>query len=207
MGHGFCDNMSKCQTLNFATDDVEVITRAVMNISKTIDIKPEDLRGIGIQISRLEKLTATHDVAKGSIVKLFKKAAENSKNNKLDDASNNASTSTSENDTSSNNIPTSSKTVEKSKGSIKTFVKPLEELKESNDEIRNINFEVDASSSVSKEYKKLDDTVPSAKISSPKKKDTSKKGKKLVKNKSNNTLEKFFGERKTYSKTLGPVSY
>lgn len=54
MGHGFCDNVTK--TINFpqATDNLDAITKQVLEVCKKLDVKPEDMRGIGIQISKLE---------------------------------------------------------------------------------------------------------------------------------------------------------
>lgn len=54
MGHGFCDNVTK--TINFpqATDNIDAITKQVLDVCKKLDVKPKDMRGIGIQISKLE---------------------------------------------------------------------------------------------------------------------------------------------------------
>lgn len=199
MGHGFCDNVSKCQTLNSATDDIEIITKAIMNISKTMDIKPEELRGIGIQISRLEKLT-TENESKGSLVTFFKKASESLKPTfQSDNASNNSNSLIASN----NNISTSTNSEEISKNSIKMFTKPLNEIESSANERKSPVFAAETTW-LNNDPKKVNDARTHIKRS-PNKKNNSKKGKKLVKNKSVNTLDNFFGQRKSSSRILGPV--
>lgn len=54
MGHGFCDNVTKTMNFPQATDNLDAITKQVLDICKKLDVKPEDMRGIGIQISKLE---------------------------------------------------------------------------------------------------------------------------------------------------------
>ncbi|KAK9507032.1 hypothetical protein O3M35_008863 [Rhynocoris fuscipes] len=54
LGHGVCDQVSKGITLPSATSDSNIIYREVLKIMKNLNINCKDLRGIGIQLSRLE---------------------------------------------------------------------------------------------------------------------------------------------------------
>lgn len=54
MGHGVCDVMNKSQNLNEFTADLEVIKRTVLQLNNELNIAPEELRGIGIQITKLD---------------------------------------------------------------------------------------------------------------------------------------------------------
>ncbi|XP_078589278.1 DNA repair protein REV1-like isoform X2 [Branchiostoma floridae x Branchiostoma japonicum] len=53
MGHGICDSLSKSSTLGLATDDPKVIGKEAWNILCQMKLLPSDLRGLGIQITRL----------------------------------------------------------------------------------------------------------------------------------------------------------
>lgn len=55
MGHGFCDNITKSVTLAAYTCDLPLISETVFNIKKQLKVPPQELRGIGIQISKLNK--------------------------------------------------------------------------------------------------------------------------------------------------------
>ncbi|KAJ0175999.1 hypothetical protein K1T71_008173 [Dendrolimus kikuchii] len=54
MGHGFCNVINKSVSLNTATNNMEVITREVISLCKKQNIDPKEMRGIGIQITKLE---------------------------------------------------------------------------------------------------------------------------------------------------------
>ncbi|XP_011342252.2 DNA repair protein REV1 isoform X2 [Ooceraea biroi] len=54
MGHGPCNYLTKSKNLIAAVDDVSVIRKEVVSIWNQLHLTPEDMRGIGIQISRLE---------------------------------------------------------------------------------------------------------------------------------------------------------
>ncbi|KAJ8719750.1 hypothetical protein PYW08_011925 [Mythimna loreyi] len=58
MGHGFCNVINKSTSLNNATNDVEVITKEVISICKKQNIDPKEMRGIGIQITKLEPVNS-----------------------------------------------------------------------------------------------------------------------------------------------------
>ncbi|XP_050719708.1 DNA repair protein REV1-like isoform X2 [Eriocheir sinensis] len=54
MGHGVCDNIAKSASLNCATSSADVIERETLVLLKQIKSPPQDFRGVGIQVSRLE---------------------------------------------------------------------------------------------------------------------------------------------------------
>lgn len=54
MGHGFCNIINKSTSLNTATSDVEIIIKEVISIFKKLNIDPKEMRGVGIQITKLE---------------------------------------------------------------------------------------------------------------------------------------------------------
>ena len=72
-GHGVCDNMSRSVQLHTPTDKVEVVFKEVLNLVKACsDLSPSDLRGVGITISKLEKINAGKNSASNSILKFMK---------------------------------------------------------------------------------------------------------------------------------------
>lgn len=56
LGHGVCDNVTKTTTLADFTGDPELIERTVMAIKRSINVQPEEIRGVGIQIGKLTPL-------------------------------------------------------------------------------------------------------------------------------------------------------
>ncbi|XP_023315585.1 DNA repair protein REV1 [Trichogramma pretiosum] len=54
MGHGICDTFNKSKNLIAHTDDSVIIARETINLWNQFNQNPEDARGIGIQISKLE---------------------------------------------------------------------------------------------------------------------------------------------------------
>lgn len=73
MGHGFCDNVTKSVTLASYTCDLAVITKTVFSIKNVLNVPPQELRGIGIQISKLN--TSQADGPKTNALKnMFEKA-------------------------------------------------------------------------------------------------------------------------------------
>lgn len=69
MGHGFCNVINKSTSLNNATNDVEVITKEVISLCKKQNIDPKEMRGIGIQVTKLEPLNSKP--SKGAINKFL----------------------------------------------------------------------------------------------------------------------------------------
>ncbi|WAR14703.1 REV1-like protein [Mya arenaria] len=57
MGHGICNNFSKSVTLPMATDEARIVGRETISLLKQHKVAPDDLRGIGIQIQKLEPAT------------------------------------------------------------------------------------------------------------------------------------------------------
>lgn len=54
MGHGFCDHVTKSTTLPAPTSDLDVINQTICNIKNILNVPAKELRGIGIQISKLD---------------------------------------------------------------------------------------------------------------------------------------------------------
>uniref|UniRef100_A0A1B6D5V3 DNA repair protein REV1 n=1 Tax=Clastoptera arizonana TaxID=38151 RepID=A0A1B6D5V3_9HEMI len=54
LGHGVCDNFTKSSTLASPTIESSIILREILALNKQLNISPKDMRGIGIQLSRLE---------------------------------------------------------------------------------------------------------------------------------------------------------
>ncbi|XP_043679975.1 DNA repair protein REV1 [Vespula pensylvanica] len=54
MGHGPCDYITKSKNLMSAIDNLTIITKEIIGIWNQLHQTPKDMRGIGIQISRLE---------------------------------------------------------------------------------------------------------------------------------------------------------
>ncbi|KAG7188595.1 hypothetical protein KM043_008225 [Ampulex compressa] len=56
MGHGLCDYMTRSKNLIAAVNELAIIKKEVISLWNQMQQIPEDVRGIGIQISRLEIL-------------------------------------------------------------------------------------------------------------------------------------------------------
>ncbi|CAO1352082.1 unnamed protein product [Diamesa serratosioi] len=54
MGHGVCDSISKSVSLSVLTDDYSIVEMNTLKVINLMNIPPEDLRGLGIQLSKLE---------------------------------------------------------------------------------------------------------------------------------------------------------
>ncbi|KAH8303594.1 hypothetical protein KR018_005623 [Drosophila ironensis] len=77
MGHGVCDVVNKTSPLRHPTDDVNVITAQVLKMMKIVNLPPNELRGIGIHLS---KLVDASEVRKENILKeMFVKMVEKKK--------------------------------------------------------------------------------------------------------------------------------
>ncbi|GAB0100180.1 DNA repair protein Rev1 [Sergentomyia squamirostris] len=68
MGHGICDHITKSASLPGFTDDPEAIFRAVWRISEELSVDPAELRGIGVQVTKLSKQETPKS---SSLVNLF----------------------------------------------------------------------------------------------------------------------------------------
>ncbi|XP_076821488.1 DNA repair protein REV1-like isoform X2 [Clavelina lepadiformis] len=78
-GHGVCQSLSKCKSLDFFTDDCDVIKREAIILMKSLQTNIPDLRGIGIQLTQLQSAAAKIDVHKSAIGKFMKPKEEDSK--------------------------------------------------------------------------------------------------------------------------------
>ncbi|XP_022215367.2 DNA repair protein Rev1 [Drosophila obscura] len=77
MGHGVCDTVNKSVILPHSTDDVNVITSQVLKLMKESGLPPNELRGIGIHLSRLSD---ANEVKKGNVLlQMFEKMSEKRK--------------------------------------------------------------------------------------------------------------------------------
>ncbi|KAG0144249.1 hypothetical protein CROQUDRAFT_65240 [Cronartium quercuum f. sp. fusiforme G11] len=76
LGHGICDEQSKATKISgpadSATDDGPRIGEEAWKLIKNMNIPPEDLRGIGIQIQKLEKASVDVGNLKGQSTLMFK---------------------------------------------------------------------------------------------------------------------------------------
>ena len=54
MGHGVCDSISKSVNLSVLTDEYSIVEMNTLKVINLINIPPQDLRGLGIQLSKLE---------------------------------------------------------------------------------------------------------------------------------------------------------
>lgn len=83
MGHGFCDHITKSITLTKSTYDLAVITQTIFDIKNILNVSAKELRGIGIQISKLDAIqNETHrsNALKNMFEKVQAKTAKNSEN-------------------------------------------------------------------------------------------------------------------------------
>ncbi|XP_012232688.1 DNA repair protein Rev1 isoform X2 [Linepithema humile] len=71
MGHGLCNYLTKSKNLIAAVDDVSIIKKEVISIWNQLHLTPEDMRGIGIQISRLEVCKTKQN--KSNLINFFNK--------------------------------------------------------------------------------------------------------------------------------------
>ncbi|KAK8742032.1 hypothetical protein OTU49_002068 [Cherax quadricarinatus] len=54
MGHGVCDNIAKSVSISSATSSSSIIEREALSLLHQVKVQPQDFRGVGIQVSRLE---------------------------------------------------------------------------------------------------------------------------------------------------------
>lgn len=90
MGHGFCDNVTKSTTLPSSTNELAVITQTVFSIKNALNVPADELRGIGIQISKLDTTSKANKDAKSNTLRnMFQKVVEKNRSNATDLATNN----------------------------------------------------------------------------------------------------------------------
>ncbi|KAF2267437.1 DNA repair protein [Lojkania enalia] len=61
LGHGKCDTFNKSVVLGIATNSKEVLTKEALSILKGFGFSPGELRGIGIQMTKLEPMKSAID--------------------------------------------------------------------------------------------------------------------------------------------------
>ncbi|KAL9095402.1 MAG: hypothetical protein Q9165_002273 [Trypethelium subeluteriae] len=59
LGHGKCDTFNKSIALGTATNDPSILTKEALSILRSYGFSPGELRGIGVQMTRLESLKGT----------------------------------------------------------------------------------------------------------------------------------------------------
>jgi len=58
LGHGKCDTYNKSIQLGVATNEIAVITKEAITMIKSLNISPGELRGIGVQMQKLDLMKA-----------------------------------------------------------------------------------------------------------------------------------------------------
>jgi DNA repair protein REV1 len=61
LGHGKCDTHNKSMVLGVATNSVEVLTKEALSMLRGFGFTPGELRGIGIQMTKLEPMKSATD--------------------------------------------------------------------------------------------------------------------------------------------------
>ncbi|KAH6608721.1 dna damage repair mus42 [Trichoderma cornu-damae] len=70
LGHGKCDSFNKSAAFGVATHDYEIIGKEAVSILRSFRFSPGDLRGIGVQMTKLEPIRASPLAAEGSQTKI-----------------------------------------------------------------------------------------------------------------------------------------
>lgn len=60
LGHGKCDTFNKSIVLGVATNNAEVIGREAVSVLRSYGFSPGELRGLGVQMTKLERLKPTN---------------------------------------------------------------------------------------------------------------------------------------------------
>lgn len=77
MGHGVCDNVTKTSTLTEASGEADVIRRTVFALKKSMAVDARELRGVGIQIGKLDgEGGGERPAAAGRLKAMFEVAAK-----------------------------------------------------------------------------------------------------------------------------------
>ncbi|PFH59800.1 hypothetical protein XA68_11879 [Ophiocordyceps unilateralis] len=66
LGHGKCDSFTKSTTFGVATHSYEVIGKEAVSILRCFKFSPGDLRGLGVQMTKLEPIKAQSRALEGS---------------------------------------------------------------------------------------------------------------------------------------------
>ena len=71
-GHGVCDNMSRSAQLRLPTNNSDIIYKEVLGLVRQCKAAPNDLRGVGITVSKLQSEAGSKSSANSSILKFVK---------------------------------------------------------------------------------------------------------------------------------------
>ena len=63
MGHGICENISKSMHLVKTSNSAAVMHSKVMSLVTSMTLKPSDIRGVGVQMSKLHLINSFNDVS------------------------------------------------------------------------------------------------------------------------------------------------
>ena len=96
-GHGVCDNISRSVQLSFPTSKSEIFYKEVMSLVKLCNAVPQDMRGLGITVSKLEQENSVKSSENSSILKFVKPKTGNTKINEKNSDSLHSDTSKNEN--------------------------------------------------------------------------------------------------------------
>ena len=66
LGHGKCDSYNKSTVLGVATNSAEITGREAVSILRSYGFSPGELRGLGVQMTKLEPLKASDNLPDGS---------------------------------------------------------------------------------------------------------------------------------------------
>ncbi|RGP65648.1 DNA repair rev1 [Fusarium longipes] len=66
LGHGKCDTFNKSTTFGVATNDQQIIGKEAVNILRSFKFSPGDLRGLGVQMTKLEPIKTNLAAPDGS---------------------------------------------------------------------------------------------------------------------------------------------
>ena len=67
LGHGICDNLSRSLSLPTPTDDCQVISKSCMSLLRALHIPACDLRGMGIQVTKLSDISMKTSTTKSML--------------------------------------------------------------------------------------------------------------------------------------------
>ncbi|KAF3624885.1 DNA repair protein REV1 [Capsicum annuum] len=81
LGCGVCDNLSHSVTVPMATDSVDVLERIVSQLFTTSHVDVEDIRGMGLQVSKLETADSSKQGKESYSIKSWLTAASAKTNN------------------------------------------------------------------------------------------------------------------------------
>ncbi|CAN4112143.1 unnamed protein product [Withania somnifera] len=82
LGCGVCDNLSHSVTVPMATDDVDVLERIVSQLFTTSHVDVEDIRGMGLHVSKLETADSSKQGKERHSIRSWLTAASAKTNNK-----------------------------------------------------------------------------------------------------------------------------